>query len=497
MEFEDKFRIIEEAVNMLFDGDDLKEPRQKWAQILHQIRTNRIWPMWVNPVDCPSYNHNNRKRIKRAYYYIAFAVVFFIILVPSVYLTVKKSNEGPTNSITTFNATPINSTTTTNNTLNNFTTTTNTPPTNPTTNSKPSPINTTTIMSFQQRLIFTPPNFNVADLILRRSRFPIGEGFTAANIGGQAIIWGGRQENHPDFGYFFYLLDFMVYSYIPNNESGEWKVLDATGSIHPGICFNAFAVVNSKIIIFGGRDEKGNRYNALSTLSADGHFERLNPEGWIPSPREDHQGFVYNGKFYFIGGVVTQRNELRRVDYIHWYANQYFTNELIEYDPISNTFTQLFTRGARLSPRYRFALAVLEDRVFIHGGFGGSTSEALNDFYVLDMESLELAIIQEKGYQESIVAHVSIPLSETLILFVGGVTGGVTYNTTNEIKIFDAEKSEWKEEEPLSSKLGTGLTNHRAISFPRKDGVSILCLGGFSDPRVHPSYMVLFNVTFN
>ena len=42
MEFEDKFRIIEEAVNLLFDGDDLAEPRRKWRQILHQIRTDDI-----------------------------------------------------------------------------------------------------------------------------------------------------------------------------------------------------------------------------------------------------------------------------------------------------------------------------------------------------------------------------------------------------------------------------------------------------------------------
>ena len=488
MEFEDKFRIIEEAVNMLFDGDDLKEPRQKWTQILHQIQTNRIWPTWVNPVNCPSYNHNNKKRITRAFYYIAFAVVFFIILVPSVYLTVKKSNEAPSNSTTT---TLTNLTTTTNAPSTNLTTITNTAPTNLTTNSKASPINTTTIMSFQQRLIFTPPIFNWT-FDKPAERFPIGINFVAANIGGQAIIWGGSQRGSR------ILPGDVVHSFTPTNES--WNVMDATGSIHPDIRTNAFAVLNSKIYIFGSFIEAEHRIAALSTLSAKGHFERLNPEGWIPSPRYDHQGFAYNGKFHFIGGVVTQRNESRKEDYIHWYANRFFTNELIEYNPISNTFTQLFTHGARLSPRLGFALAVLRNRVFIHGGFGGSTSEPLNDFYVLDMKSLELAIIQETGYLESIGAHVSIPLSETLILFVGGVTGGVTYNTTNEIKIFDAEKSEWQEEEPLSSKLSAGLGAHRAISFPRKDGISILCLGGIiKTPHntTHPSYMVLFNVTFN
>ena len=42
MEFEDKFRIIEEAVNMLFDDNNFAIQRRKWRQILHQIRTDDI-----------------------------------------------------------------------------------------------------------------------------------------------------------------------------------------------------------------------------------------------------------------------------------------------------------------------------------------------------------------------------------------------------------------------------------------------------------------------
>ena len=42
MEFEDKFRIIEDAVNTLFGGNNLTKPRRKWRRILHRIRTDDI-----------------------------------------------------------------------------------------------------------------------------------------------------------------------------------------------------------------------------------------------------------------------------------------------------------------------------------------------------------------------------------------------------------------------------------------------------------------------
>ena len=257
--------------------------------------------------------------------------------------------------------------------------------------------------------------------------------------------------------------------------------MEATGAIHPGVEANAFAVLNSKIFIFGGNDKRWNPTNALSTLSAYGHFERLNPEGWSPSPRVLSQGFAYNEKFYFIGAVKQ-------------ISDNALTNELIEYDPISNKFNRLFINGARLSPRSRFALAVLGNQVFIHGGWGGPSIGSFNDFYVLDMDSFNLIEIHKTGHN-SIEAHVSVSLSETFILFVGGLTYGVT----NKVKIFDAKKRQWKNEEPLSSELGAGLAWHQAISFPREDGLSVLCLGGFLDYlwQQHPSYMVLFNVTFN
>ena len=359
----------------------------------------------------------------------------------------------------------------------------------------------TNSITLKQRLIFSPPIFYPNWTLSNESeaRFPIGDAFLAASIGDKVIIWGGLQLTESGTVNYFFHSD-VVYSFTPNDESGVWKAMKATGTIHPGTYFNGFAVLDSKIFIFGGPDRQ-NFTNALSTLDSNGHFERLYPEGWIPSPRYGNQGFAHNGKFYFIGGVVKQINESRKEDYIKSKSGYIYTNEFVEYDPKSNAFTQLYIKGTHHSPRMASALAVLGDQVFIHGGHApkGTSYVSLNDFYVLDMKSFKLTEIKETGYFEAMHHHEAISLSDRHILFVGGVSHP-TGNVTNQVKIFDAKTNQWKEEEPLSFEIGAGLQVHRAIRFPDKNNsVAVLCMGGFIDSlfHTHSSYMVLFNISFN
>ena len=241
--------------------------------------------------------------------------------------------------------------------------------------------------------------------------------------------------------------------------------------------------------------------NALSTLSSDGRFERLSPQGEIPSPRIKTKGFAYNGKLVMVGGKVQQMDESREQDFFKWKdilhnSTQFYTNEFYEYDPKTNIFKRLLIHGAYLSPRVGFALAILEDRVFIHGGV--RNEEGLNDFYVLDMTSLKLAPIGVNGYGgKSICNHVAEAISDTQLLFVGGTLEGKVIS--HKVKIYDAKKNEWKDEDPISPLMGWGLTDFRSVSFSRKTGVSVLLVSGYNDisRMTHPRYMVLFNITFS
>ena len=149
-----------------------------------------------------------------------------------------------------------------------------------------------------------------------------------------------------------------MYAYTPDAEAGRWETMATTGVVHPDAYEPAFAALDSKIFIFGGYVGKSQMTDALSTLSADGRFERLVPDGQVPSSRAKHQGFAYKNKFYFGGG-----KELRSD------GGYELTNDFYKYDPRLNLFTRLSIRGKRMKPRRDFAIALLGDRVFIHCGW--------------------------------------------------------------------------------------------------------------------------------
>ena len=93
--------------------------------------------------------------------------------------------------------------------------------------------------------------------------------------------------------------------------------------------------------------------------------------------------------------MVARSNELRKENILESLESPglFYTNEFIKYDTKSNTFTHLPLLGARFWPRIGFSIAVLSDRVFIHGGYtqGLSSLVVLHDFYALNMKFLLLA----------------------------------------------------------------------------------------------------------
>ena len=121
--------------------------------------------------------------------------------------------------------------------------------------------------------------------------------------------------------------------------------------------------------------------------------------------------------------------------------------------------------------------------------------QRLNDFYMLDMKSLEMTEIENTGYVGGGVRfHSAIPLLPKHILFIGGKLAS---GNANRVKLYDVETSKWKDEEAVSQKLGSKLHYFRAVIFPRNNGTTkILCIGGHGDfDWTYLEHMVLFNVT--
>ena len=120
-------------------------------------------------------------------------------------------------------------------------------------------------------------------------------------------------------------------------------------------------------------------------------------------------------------------------------------------------------------------------------------TQILNDFYVLNMKFLKMTEIKKTGYMDWVYDHSAIPLSPRHLLFIGGQ---LPRGNKNRVKLYDVETSEWTDEESASDELGARLDVFRAVVFPRKNGMTILCTGGHGGVRwTLPFYMVVFNIT--
>ena len=84
------------------------------------------------------------------------------------------------------------------------------------------------------------------------------------------------------------------------------------------------------------------------------------------------------------------------------------------------------------------------------------------------------------------------PISSTELLLVGG-GGEYRKFISDEVKIFDSEKNEWRDQHPLPYEFvgrKGGLLEHRAVSSQNENGATVICLGGFVD------HMAVFEYQF-
>ena len=187
----------------------------------------------------------------------------------------------------------------------------------------------------------------------------------------------------------------------------------------------------------------------------------------------------------------------RERDFVQNFSKtHYYNNDFHQYDPDPNSFTRLSTTGKHFLPRRNFDIATLGNCVYVHGGF---CNRHLNDFLMLDMSDmnrLQWTEIEDSGFPTGICGHSFSPISSTQLLLVGGISFG---RISNEVRIFDVEKSEWKEEAPLPAEFrGSrgGLSHHRAVEMRDGNSAMLICLGGYTDSpfKTHPNHIAVFEI---
>ena len=238
-----------------------------------------------------------------------------------------------------------------------------------------------------------------------------------------------------------------------------------------------------------------NATNALSTLSSDGKFSRIHPSGDVPRPIFDHRAWSFDGKIFFFAGLIKETDGERKKMMTEWNQNPalFYSNNVHQYDLATNEFSSVTTTGTNPTPRKDFAVARVGSSSYIHGGW---CNRWLNDFFALNLETMQWTKIGESGFQEGIDDHSLTKVSEKEILLVGGVH---KYGVSDKVKLFNIDEQTWRVAArlPLDVAGGEeGLHRHDAIHVPNENGVFVFCVGGYVDLqwRNHPKRLVLFDI---
>lgn len=234
------------------------------------------------------------------------------------------------------------------------------------------------------------------------------DGHSACVFGKQMLIFGGFEEDFQRFSQETFAFDF---------ETKHWSELKTWGHAPAWRDFHTTTVIGNRMYIFGGRSDQLGEYHSNREIYFDKlkylnlqDFMWYEPEvkGDKPTGRRSHSSWAYKDKLYIFGGFSGINNE-------HF-------NTLYEFNPATNTWSQMKPIGEGPTPRRRQCSIVVGGRVFLFGGTCPSDMKSINniqsmnsnpmdrnlvdlsDLYVLEYEPslarlAELTIIKNKALE--------------------------------------------------------------------------------------------------
>ena len=163
------------------------------------------------------------------------------------------------------------------------------------------------------------------------------------------------------------------------------------------------------------------------------------------------------------------------------------------FDTKTATWQRLSINGAGPSARSYFAVAQLDHRVFIHGGYN-PWNHHLSDFFMLDLKKMEWIKIENSGIEHGLRYHSLTPVSYSQLFRVGGHLDRSPW-ISNRIAMFDIAKFEWENEAILPGLGSRGrLQKQQTFEVRNETVLTVICIGGFVDGnwKKHPNHMNIF-----
>ena len=326
----------------------------------------------------------------------------------------------------------------------------------------------------------------------------------AAVIEEKIVVWGGFKGTNPRPAHHINIYDVA---------KNTWSQRNATGDIHPGHMDAASVVLNEMIYLFGGfRYENGSypHTNCLSSLTLDGRFRRITINGDKPFPRYESIAWSYEGDLYFGFGISSGVDLKAGEKYIEggewiWGPGRGRTNEILKFDMEQKSFSLLVTSGPSPDPRWEFGFTKLDEKIYIHGGYGRAyrSDDKLNDKYKannifqLDLKQRKWFKFEEFGFSKGIKWHSLSAISSRQFMLIGGRG---RFQDSKVAMIYDTKRRSWGVGPSLPSDIFSGVQDptyhmHKAVEVKEGERVSkVICLGGFLAQGVYSESMLIFHI---
>ena len=285
-----------------------------------------------------------------------------------------------------------------------------------------------------------------------------------------------------------------------NLYTEKWrKLVLSAQSCAPEPCQGAAAVaIDRTLYIFGGITShccKRKHSNELWTLSKSTggcftwRFIETQCKEESPSPRAFHTGWAYAGKLWTFGGIgLSSKGYLN--DHGHCVGNAECTvnNQLLCYDPNSQTWTNPQCFGDVPSPRTHHACASMKKKVWLFGGSCHNLND-LGDMFELTMHSLTWTQIQT-GHPRPQARSFSALTAQTddqLVLHGGSTAEGSLSDTW----ILDLTSHSWR-----TYTWPSRTDNAQACHTGSLDiSNNVIILGGYQfNENTHKTYEFIFHV---
>jgi N-acetylneuraminic acid mutarotase len=182
--------------------------------------------------------------------------------------------------------------------------------------------------------------------------------------------------------------------------------------------------LNDNIYVFGG-------LNIMDVTSLSSHIPNntllqynknnstwttILPNSTLPISRNWHSSIVFNNELYIFGGK----------------SNGYL-NDLWRYDPVGNVWTQIqYLKNENVpSPRYGHKCVVIENEMYVYGGYDNNGFTCGGDLYVFNLVELTWRRIELSGDVPAHCYHhtmCAIPDKQIIVVFGGINSSGTVFN---------------------------------------------------------------------